>query len=198
MDAGENYIVLDTDFINTITNYQTEDSREFFHRIFHALGKQPIVHPYVAEHELTTNKIAYELIDTGDIMVIPYEHFLPATGVHRALYNKNFHDLHRIIQESYIPKWDKPEMIPLKQDEDIFQRQAGRSFGEIHSILMAVELGIPVLFSNDKGAKTVATRYANGRLIVQSAIEVADLLDSEPEISGKERKYLRKCYEHRR
>lgn len=198
MGTEENRVVLDTDFINTITNYQTGDSEDFFRRIFRTLGKQPVVHPYVAEHELATNRIAQSLIASGDIIVIPYEEFLPADGVKRTLYKKNFHDLHRIIRENYVPKRDKPEMRPLQPNEDIFSRQAGRSFGEIHSILMAVELGIPLLFSNDKGAKTAATRYAEDRLTVRSAIEVADLLLNEPEITTGERKYLSKCYSHRK
>ena len=198
MAAEEKRVVLDTDFINTITKYQTGDSKDFFHRIFCTLGVQPVVHPYIAEYELENNKIAQELIAAGDIIVIPYDAFLPPAGTRRTFYVKSFHDLHRIIPESYVPQRDKPEMFPLRPDEDIFARQAGRSFGEIHSILMAVELEIPVLFSDDKGAKTAATRYAVDRLIVQSAIEVADLLQDQPEITGSERRYLRKCYEHRK
>lgn len=197
MATEENRVVLDTDFINIITNYRKEDPKDFFRRIFRTLGVRPVVHPYVAEHELKNNKIAQELIAAGDIAVIPYNQFLPPTGVKRTFYVRNFHDLHRIIRENYVPRRDKPEMLPLQPDEDIFSRQSGRSFGEIHSILMAAELGIPVLFSNDKGAKTAATRFAAGRLTVQSAIEVEPLLRGHPEIKSTERKYLRKCYEHR-
>lgn len=198
MDTEENRIVLDADFINTITNYKAGDPKEFFRRIFCVQEKQAVVHPYVAEHELDTNQIAQELITAGDIKIIPYEDFLPETGARRKVYIEIFHDLHRIIREAYIPKPNKPEMAPLRPDENIFRRQAGRSFGEIHSILMATEMGIPMLFSNDKGAKTAATRYPSDRLIVKSAIEVADLLQGKPGITGNERKYLKKCYKHRK
>lgn len=198
MDTEEIRIVLDTDFINTITNYKAGDPKELFCRIFCVLRKQAVVHPYVATHELDTNSIAQELIASGDIQTISYEEFLPETGARKTAYIKAFYDLHRVIREAYIPKPNKPEMAPLYPGEYIFGRQAGRSFGEIHSILMATEMGIPVLFSNDKGAKTAAARYASGRLIVRSAIEVAELLQDQTQITANERKYLKKCYNHRK
>lgn len=198
MAAEENRIVLDTDFINMITSYKAGDPKELFRRIFHTLEKQPVVHPYVAENELDTNRVAKELIDAGDIVKISYEEFLPENGIRKPAYEKSFHDLHRSIREAYIPKANKPEMAPLQPNEDIFQRQAGRSFGEIHSILMATELGIPVLLSNDKGAKIAAARYKAKQLIVQNAIEVSELLKKKAEVTAKERKFLRNCYKHRK
>lgn len=195
---AEQQVVLDTDFINGITSYQAGDGSDLFCRVFRTLNKCPVVHPYVAENELMHNSIAQELIANGILSVIPYDSFLPLNGANRILYINSFHDIHKIILEEYVPRRDKPEMVPLTKNEDIFARCAGRSFGEIHSILMAAELGIPLFYSNDSGAKTAVSRFAAGRLIVQNATEVAKLLKTEgSEITGKERRFIKNFYERK-
>ena len=91
-------------------------------------------------------------------------------------------------------------MLPLGLKDDIFGRQAGRSFGEIHSILMAVELGIPLFYSNDTGTKTAVNRYHTGRLIVQNAEEVSELLKEadQSQVTGAERRFIRHFYTRNR
>lgn len=85
---------------------------------------------------------------------------------------------------------------PLAPSEDIFASHAGRSFGEIHSVLMAAELGIPLFYSNDSGARTAAGRYKVGCLIVQNAEEVAELLKNAGTsvVTGDERRFISHYY----
>lgn len=196
----ERRVVLDTDFIGGITSYEAGDGAGLFCRVFRTLDKCPVIHPYVAEYELSSNAIAQSLISSGELIVIPYADFLPSDGFKQILYRKTFQDLHTIIREAHIPRRGCPEMLPLGLKDDIFGRQAGRSFGEIHSILMAVELGIPLFYSNDTGTKTAVNRYHTGRLIVQNAEEVSELLKEadQSQVTGAERRFIRHFYTRNR
>lgn len=185
MIGNEQRIVLDTDFINLITKYRDGDAENLFCRIFHALDKIPVIHPYVAENELMHNKLAQKIISDGNLIRIPYTDFLPKSTPLEILYKNQFSDLYKIISGEKLPN-----------NINIFKRHAGMSFGEIHSILMATEIGIPLLFSNDKGAKLAADRYKSDCLIVQNAREVAELLQNYTVISSKERKYLKNYQTH--
>lgn len=186
MDQG--LVVLDTDFINGITDYRDGDPMDLFRRVFQALGRAPVVHAFVADMELTHNAAAQTLLREGTIRSIPLEALEDLDEEEgRRQYRNNFEDMYRQITGRALP-----------EGIDIFARNAGRSFGEIHSILLATELGIPLLYSNDSGAKTAARYYAKGRLTVRNAEEVAELLTGSELIDAKERKFIRNIYRRAR
>ncbi len=177
-------VVLDADFINLITDIQDSNPVDLFTRIFVALAKTPVVHPYVAQHELYSNSVAQELIASSNLLVVEKDSFLPPGDMlMEDLYQKNFRDIYNVITKA-----------PLRTLGDIWQHRAGNNFGEIHSILMATELGLPLFYSNDGGAKQAVTYFAHGRLEVVNAAELADNL-SNSAITGKERKYMKKYKE---
>ncbi len=190
-------VVLDTDFINRITSYEDGDPQGLFCRIFHTLGKKPVVHQYVAEHELMHNSVAKALMQSGFLDVIPYSAFLKDKLAWKR-YDRTFRDIHAQLRGFRIDK-GKSVFTELRPEDDITARHAQMSFGEIHSILMAVELGIPLFYSNDADAKVVASRYPRGRLKVLNLEAVSEQLDVDSsEVTTKERKYLWKYNQHRR
>lgn len=181
-------VVLDTDFINGITEYQDGDPADLFRRVFRELGREPVVHPFVAERELIYNTVAQKLMKEGALCVIPLKNIIdPNSEEEQTLYRNNFEDMYTQIT-----------CETLCAETDIFGRNAKKSFGEIHSVLLAAELGIPLLYSNDYGAKTAARYYAKGRLTVQNAEEVAELLQDSQLIEAKERKFIRNVYKRAR
>jgi len=178
-------VVLDADFLNLIAEIRDSNPVDLFKRIFAALAKTPVVHPYVAHQELYNNNVVQALIKSGDLLVIEKDSFLPpGDAFMESLYQKNFYDIYNAITKD-----------PLPFLGDIWQHRAGNNFGEIHSVLMAAELGLPLFYSNDGGAKQAATYFANGRLDVINAAELADNLSDDVTITGKERKYMRKYKE---
>lgn len=182
---SESRVVLDADFINLITDIRDSDPADLFKRIFAALAKTPVVHPYVAQHELHSNKVAQALITSGDLLVIEKDSFLPPGDTFmQAHYKLNSYDIYNVITKD-----------PLPFLGDIWQNRAGNNFGEIHSVLMAADLGLPLFYSNDGGAKQAATYYASGLLDVVNAAELADNLTEVATITGKERRYLKKYKE---
>lgn len=192
---GDNRVVLDTDFINGIICYEDGDGADLFRRVFYALGKTPVVHPYVADYELYGCTIAQELLNGGTLIRIPYGDFLPQNVGRHILYHKNFRDIHEIIREETRQQKKGVEIPPVDPEESIFDRHGQRSYGEVHSSLMATELRIPLFYSNDRNARTAANRFAGKRLIALNAEDIAKLLEGDTSIvSSKERKFIGNYY----
>lgn len=185
MRVSANQVVLDTDFINGITAYQDGDAADLFRRVFQELGQSPIVHSFVAEQELVHNDIAQALLREGYITSISLTAMCLPDGMDgKVQYRKNFEAMYERIERKAFPDDIK----------DIFGRHAGMSFGEIHSILLATELGIPLLYSNDGGTKRASKYYAKGRLTVMNAEELGESLKGSVNITSKERKFIRNIY----
>lgn len=184
-------VILDTDFIEGITSYRSGDAADLFCRVFQALDKKPVIHEFIASNELMHNPIAQSLISEGTIGCITAQEVLqswPATLPEaELLYQFSFEDLYQIIQHK-----------ELDQGIDIFASHAGMSFGEIHSILLAVTLKIPLFYSNDGGSKDAASYYARGSLTVQNAEEIAGVLRDKENISSIERRFIGGVYKRAR
>ena len=195
---ADSRVVLDTDFISGITSYKAGDAADLFRRTFQDLGKLPVVTPYVAQYELEYDAVAQVLIKSGDIVVIPYNDFFPDEGTKHEQYKRNFYDIHNMIREIHYSQ--KQDNIPeLRPDEDLTLRHSKMSFGEIHSILMAVELGIPLFYSNDSDPKNVARRFPKGKLTVKNAEEIAEELKGHSvAITGDERRYIGHYYSRKK
>ena len=180
-------VVLDTDFITGILEYGDGDALDLFRRVFRALGCIPVVHSFVADHELALNQKAQILLNEGTLQRIQLDTLdVPEEEDGKVLYRNNFSDMYRQIT-----------FETLLEDTDIFARNAGKSFGEIHSILLATEQGIPLLCSNDGDARIAAGYYARGRLTVENAKEVAEQLNGSSLIMPKERKFIGNYYKRR-
>ncbi len=181
-------VVLDTDFINGITDCRDADPADLFRRVFQALEAEPVVHSFVAERELIHNAVARKLLEGGFLRSIRLDRLRDLDEKEgKRQYRNNFEDMYLQITGDELPA-----------ETDLFARNAGKSFGEIHSILLATELGIPLLYSNDHGAKTAARHYARGRLTVRNAEEVAELLTDCDLVSAKERKFIGNVYKRAR
>ena len=181
-------VVLDTDFIVGILEYESGDPVDLFRRVFQDLGYAPVVHSYLVRNEL----LLYEgkvrtLLEEGTLTSISLECLGGVDDEYgRELYRNNFVDMHKQFNYEALP-----------EETDIFASRANGSFGEIHSILLATELGIPLLYSNDGGTKIAARYFAEGRLTVENAMEVAERLMGSTLILPQERKFIHNYYKRR-
>lgn len=188
MNGRMERVVLDTDFITGILECGDGDALSLFRRVFQALKWTPVVHSFVADHELELNAKAQMLLKEGTLQRI----HLDTLGTldeedGRELYRNNFADMYKQITFEALP-----------DGTDIFARNAGKSFGEIHSILLATEQGIPLLCSNDGGARVAAKYYSKDRLTVENAEDVSERLVGSSLIIPKERKFIGNYYKRRK
>lgn len=147
----ENYVVIDSDFCNMIApGNNIEKEKEFVRSIFNSLQKKPIVHIFVSEQELLTNKVIKELVEENFIDVINYDTFLPEE-IFKIQYAETFADFYNFMNGESIEK----------VFDVITRHHSKKNMGEIHSLILAQYMGIPIFMSNDNGAKNLAKSRVN-------------------------------------
>ena len=173
--------VVDSDFVQKIGEIRSRDPYELFCKHMDELNCIPVVHPYVMEHELFSCELAKKLLDNGVLRTIEYEEFMPATR--KKQYESAFQDLYHVLTMNEFG-------TELEPDNDIFTRHAKKSYGEIHSVLMASQMQIPIFYSNDHSGKTLCLRFRN--LVAKNIQEICLELQQREScsITSKERKYL--------
>lgn len=147
----ENYVVIDSDFCNMIApRNNIEKEKEFVRSIFNSLQKKPVVHIFVSEQELLTNKVIKELVEENFIDVINYDTFLPEE-IFKIQYAETFADFYNFMNGESIEK----------VFDVITKHHSKKNMGEIHSLILAQYMGIPIFMSNDNGAKNLAKSKIN-------------------------------------
>lgn len=161
----ENRVVIDSDFCNMIApGKDINKEKKFFRSIFDSLQKKPIIHVFVFTQELLTNIAIKELESENYIEVVDYNSFLP-TEIFKTQYTETFADFYFFMNGESINN-----TFP-----DIITHRAKKNMGEIHSLILAHYLNIPIFMSNDNGAKNLAKSKINTQafsIIVKNVLEV--------------------------
>lgn len=139
-------VVIDTDFFSKVSEIGRDE--ENLRKIMDELGYSLVVHPYIDARELDMNIHYQKLKSEGYIKVMMYEDFLEQKE--RAVYEYYFHLLYQELTEGE---------LRLPKGRTVFDYyKAGESFGEIHSVLMAVFMKLPIFLSDDWDAEYVGER----------------------------------------
>jgi len=147
----ENQVVIDSDFCNmTAPGNDINKEKLFFRSIFDSLQKKPIIHVFVFSQELLTNIVVKELVSEKYIEVIDYESFLPSE-IFKIQYAETFVDFYVFMNG---------ESINNSFDE-VIKHRAKKNMGEIHSLILAQYMNIPIFMSNDNGARNLAKSKIN-------------------------------------
>lgn len=160
---GNNLVLLDADFCNLIL--EKSDNISFFKAIFDILDKKPAIHIYIFKHELLNNIHIQTLVQESFIKIIEYDDFL-ASDFDKHSYTIAFEDFYMYINGK-----------ELNNFNIFMDRRAKHNLGEIHSLITAQYLNIPLFMSNDKGAKELANSKINTdafKVDVQNIIEVVE------------------------
>lgn len=158
-----NLVLLDADFCNLIL--KKPDNIPFFKDIFKILNKKPAVHTYILKHELLNNIHIQHLVKEGFIKIIEYDYFL-ASEFDKHSYKIAFEDFYLYINGK-----------ELNNFNIFIDRRAKHNLGEIHSLITAQYLNIPLFMSNDHGAKELAKSKINTSMFkidVHNAKEVIE------------------------
>ena len=133
-------VVLDADFIQKIASIQRVSPDVLYDKLMADLKCSPVVHPFVIEHELFACSLARRKVEEALLRVVPYSEFIKS-DTQRQIYIQTFLDAYRLVT---FEKYGQEGVPPT----DIFTHCASNDYGEIHSVLMAAELGIPIFYSN--------------------------------------------------
>lgn len=124
---------------------------ETFKKVLSELEYKPVVHPYIAANELDMHSYFDRLVAEGFVRVAQYGDFL-CDDEDKALYESYFVDIHNTLREYLEAAGGKKQLekLLLPKGQDIFTyRKAAMSLGDIHMILMAFFVRMPIILTED-------------------------------------------------
>lgn len=184
MDKTE--VIVDTCFFNKLSN--EGKNIELLKKVLTDLDYKPVVHPYIAKNELDMYSYFETLVKEGFVRVADYDEFILDED-DEELYEQYFYELHNDLRERLklngAKKHLKEISIPPKQTIFTY-RQANNSLGDIHMILMAFFMQLPVILSED--ADIVELRSLTKSKMSSSSyeLEIFNVMDLILKIAQKE------------
>lgn len=141
--------IVDTCFFNKLSN--DGKNIEAFKKVLVDLHYKPVVHPYIAEKELDVFPHFNKLVEEGFIRKAEYSEFIEDED-DAELYEQYFPELYEEMREYLEIKGSKKqiEKLVIPKGQTIYTyRRAGMSFGDVHMILMAFFMRLPIILSED-------------------------------------------------
>ena len=194
--------IIDTCFLQKF--HQKGRFSDDFKLIVNAGEFELCIHPYVYDSELSMFSFVTSLLKQGICRIVDYNEFIGKehikmyyTGLYYEIYNE-FYDRLKVICPSKAEKMHK-----LDKKTDIFTyRHAGSSLGDVHMVLMALFMNIPIILSEDSDMELIfriASKKINSdkyELEVYRIKDVSELISSKENclISASELKRIRRAY----
>ena len=141
--------IVDTCFFNKLSN--DGKNIEAFKKVLVDLDYKPVVHPYIAEKELDVFPHFNKLVEEGFIRKAEYSEFIEDEE-DAELYEQYFPELYEEMREYLEIKGSKKqiEKLVIPKGQTIYTyRRAGMSLGDVHMILMAFFMRLPIILSED-------------------------------------------------
>lgn len=141
--------LVDTCFFNKLSN--DGKNIEAFKKVLVDLDYKPVVHPYIAEKELDVFPHFSKLVEEGFIRKAEYSEFIEDED-DTELYEQYFWELYEEMREYLEIKGSKKqiEKLVIPNGQTIYTyRRAGMSLGDVHMILMAFFMRLPIILSED-------------------------------------------------
>lgn len=171
--------IVDTCFFNKLSN--NGKNIEAFKKVLVDLEYKPVVHPYIAEKELDVFPHFNKLIEEGFIRKAEYSEFIEDED-DAELYEQYFPELYEEMREYLEIKGAKKriEKLAIPKGQTIYTyRRAGMSLGDVHMILMASFMRLPIILSEDgdiEFLRSVAKRKISSNSYNLDIYNVVDLI----------------------
>lgn len=171
--------IVDTCFFNKLSN--NGKNIEAFKKVLVDLEYKPVVHPYIADKELDVFPQFNKLIEEGFIRKAEYSEFIEDED-DAELYEQYFPELYEEMREYLEIKGSKKriEKLAIPKGQTIYTyRRAGMSLGDVHMILMAFFMRLPIILSEDgdiEFLRSVAKRKISSNSYNLDIYNVVDLI----------------------
>ena len=146
---GKIEVIVDTCFLQKLSSEGKAVGN--IKKVLAELDYLPIVHPYVYKHELSLHSYYVNLVKEGYIRVIQYNEFQKDEAdkqTYEAYYLKLYEEMRLALEAVDSPKQVDP--LVLHKGKTIYDtHKQGSSMGDVHMILMASYLKLPVLLTED-------------------------------------------------
>lgn len=142
-------VIVDTCFLQKVSS--EGKSVDNIKKVLAELEYIPVVHPYIYEHELSLHSYFVRLVDEGYIRIIQYNEFQKDESdkqSYEAYYDVLYEEMRLTLDAMKGPK--KVEKLCLHKGQTIYNtHKQGSSMGDVHMILMASFLQMPILLTED-------------------------------------------------
>lgn len=142
-------VIVDTCFLQKLSS---EGKRiDNIKKVLAELAYIPVVHPYIFQHELSLHSYFIRLVEEGYIRVIQYNEFQKDASdkqSYEAYYEILYEDMRLALEALDGPK--QIEKLSLHKGQTIYSmHKQGSSMGDVHMILMASYLQMPIILTED-------------------------------------------------
>ena len=146
---GKTEVIVDTCFLQKLSSEgKVTDNIK---KVLDELDYIPVVHPYIFEHELSLHSYFIRLVNEGYIRVIRYGEFQKDASdkqSYEAYYDMLYEDMRLALEALGGSK--QIEKLSLHKGQTIYNtHKQGSSMGDVHMILMASYLRMPILLTED-------------------------------------------------
>ena len=144
-------VIVDTCFLQKLSS--EGKAIDNVKRILAELEYIPVVHPYIYEHELSLYSYFVRLVEEKYIRVIQYNEFQKDAidkQSYEAYYGVLYEDMRLALEAMNSPKQVEKLCLHKHKGQTIYNtHKQGSSMGDVHMILMASYLQMPILLTED-------------------------------------------------
>lgn len=163
-------------------------------KILNELDFTPVVHPYIAEHELSLHSYLNNLVKEGYIKTIEYTEFQKDTD-DKDLYESYFFGIYeemRLLLEAR-GGVKQIEKLDIRGTKTIYNtHKQGSSMGDVHMILMAVFLQMPIILTEDSDIELLKSISKKRVKLGTYSLQILNGMDLVRKIAQKEDSSLNK------
>lgn len=183
---GKTEVIVDTCFLHKLSSEGKKiDSIK---KVLAELEYIPVVHPYIFQHELSLHSYFKRLVEEGYIRIIQYNEFLKDASdkqSYEAYYEILYEDMRLALEALGGPK--QIEKLILHKEWTIYNtHKQGSSMGDIHMILMASYLQMPIILTEDSDIELLRDIAKKRMRLGQYSLQILNAVQLIEKIAQKQ------------
>ncbi len=183
---GKTEVIVDTCFLQKLSS--EGKAIDNIKKVLAELEYIPVVHPYIYEHELALHSYFVRLVEDGYIRVIGYNEFQKDAvdkQTYEAYYDVLYEEMRLTLEAMNSPK--QVEKLCLQKGQTIYNtHKQGSSMGDVHMILMASYLQMPILLSEDSDIEMLRDITKRRMRLGQYSLQILNGVQLIEEIAKKQ------------
>ena len=183
---GKTEVIVDTCFLQKLSS--EGKAIENIKKILAELEYIPVVHPYIYEHELALHSYFVRLVEDGYIRVIGYNEFHKDAvdkQTYEAYYDVLYEEMRLTLEAMNSPK--QVEKLCLQKGQTIYNtHKQGSSMEDVHMILMASYLQMPILLTEDSDIEMLRDIAKRRMRLGQYSLQILNGVQLIEEIAKKQ------------
>ena len=181
-------VIVDTCFLQKLSS----EGKAIDHvkRILTELEYIPVVHPYIYEYELSLYSYFVRLVEEKYIRVISYNEFQKDTAdkqTYEDYYDVLYEEMILTLEAMNSPKQIEKLCLHKHKGQTIYNtHKQGSSMGDVHMILMASYLQMPILLTEDSDIEMLRDIAKRRMRLGQYSLQILNGIQLIEEIAKKQ------------